>query len=66
MRAQKRAEAVESLLEEIGMGNGRMEVIRFKEDGIEQVISELKDFCTQVRNLPQLYPRTMPLSDRRS
>lgn len=66
MRAQKRAEAVESLLEEIGMGNGRMEVIRFKEDGIEQVISELKDFCAQVSNLPQLYPRTMPLSDRRS
>ena len=56
MRAQKRAEAVESLLEEIGMGKGRMEVIRLKEGGVEQVISELKDFCTKIKNLSQFFP----------
>jgi len=66
MRAQKRAEAVESLLEEIGMGTGRMEVIRLKDDGVEQVISEVKDFCAKIRNLPQLYvSKTAPLADRR-
>ena len=53
MRAQKRAEAVESLLEEIGMGKGRMAVIEMKEDGVEQVLAEIRDFLERVRNLPQ-------------
>jgi coenzyme F420-reducing hydrogenase delta subunit len=52
-RAQKRAEAVESLLEEIGMYKGRMEVIMLKEDGVEQVLAEIKSFFDRVRNLPQ-------------
>lgn len=53
MRAQKRAEAVESLLEEIGMGKGRMAVINLKEDDPEQILGEIKDFFDKVRNLPQ-------------
>lgn len=56
IRARKRAEAVESLLEEIGMGKGRMAVISLKEDKPEQIISELKDFFEKVRNLPQPHP----------
>ena len=44
LRAQKSAEAVESLLEEIGMGKGRMAVIMLKEDGAEQVLAEIKEF----------------------
>jgi coenzyme F420-reducing hydrogenase delta subunit len=51
--AQKRAEAVESLLEEIGMGKGRMAVIELKKDGVEQAISEIKDFFDSIRKLPQ-------------
>jgi len=53
LRAQKRAEAVESLLEEIGMGKGRMVVVMLKEDGVERVLAEIKDFFKGVRNSPQ-------------
>jgi coenzyme F420-reducing hydrogenase delta subunit len=53
LRAQKRAEAVESLLEEIGMGKGRMAVVMLKEDGVEQALGEIRDFIDRVRNLPQ-------------
>jgi len=54
-RAHKRAEAVESLLEEIGMGKGRMAVIDLKDGGVEQVLGEIRDFFDGVRNLPQLH-----------
>ncbi len=56
LRAQKRAEAVESLLEEIGMGKGRMAVIMLKkdgQDGVEQVLAEIKGFFDGIRNLPR-------------
>ena len=53
LRANKRAEAVESLLEEIGMGKGRMAVIMLKEGGVEQAIGEIRAFLGRVRNLPQ-------------
>jgi len=48
-RARKRAEAVNALLEEIGMGSGRMAVIHFKDEGLKQVITELKDFCSKIK-----------------
>lgn len=54
MRAQKRAAAVESLLEEIGIGAGRMAVIECGENGIEQVLGEIKQFFGKVRDLSQL------------
>jgi len=53
LRARKRAKAVESLLEEIGMGKGRMAVITLKKDDVEQVVPEIKDFFDSIRNLPQ-------------
>jgi coenzyme F420-reducing hydrogenase delta subunit len=53
LRAQKRAEAVESLLEEVGMGKGRMAVIMLKEDGVEQVLTEIRSFFDRIRNLPR-------------
>ena len=52
LRAHKRAEAVESLLEEIGMGAGRMAVIECAKDGAGQVLGEIKQFIERVRNLP--------------
>jgi F420-non-reducing hydrogenase iron-sulfur subunit len=52
LRAHKRAEAVESLLEEIGMGAGRMAVFECGEQGAGQVIGEIKQFIERVRNLP--------------
>lgn len=48
MRAEKRAEAVDSLLEEIGAGTGRIAAIHVKEGRIEQTVSKIKKFCTQV------------------
>ena len=53
LRAQKRAEAVESLLEEIGMGKGRIAVIELKEDGVEQALAEIRNFFDSIRNLLQ-------------
>ena len=52
-RAQKRAEAVEALLEEIGLGQGRMSVITLKDGDVEQGIGEIKDFLNRVKKLPQ-------------
>jgi F420-non-reducing hydrogenase iron-sulfur subunit len=54
LRAHKRAEAVESLLEEIGRGAGRMAVIECAQGGAGQVCDEIKQFIEQVRSLPQL------------
>ena len=52
-RAHKRAEAVESLLEEIGLGAGRMAVVECAKGGDAQVIGEIKQFIERVRKLPQ-------------
>jgi coenzyme F420-reducing hydrogenase delta subunit len=52
-RAHKRAEAVESLLEEIGMEAGRMAVVECAEGGIEGVLGEIRRFIERVRSLPQ-------------
>ena len=48
MRAEKRAEAVDSLLDEIGAGTGRITAIHIKEGRINQTVSKIKKFCTQV------------------
>jgi F420-non-reducing hydrogenase iron-sulfur subunit len=53
LRANKRAEAVESLLEEIGMGKGRMAVIMLKDGGVEGAIGEIRSFIDRVKKLPQ-------------
>jgi coenzyme F420-reducing hydrogenase delta subunit len=52
LRAHKRAESVESLLEEIGMGTGRMAVIELKED-VKQTLGEINNFFNKIRNLPK-------------
>ncbi len=54
IRARKRAKAVESLLEEIGAGSGRIAAIQLKDDGVEQIACEIKEFCAKIRSLPQL------------
>jgi coenzyme F420-reducing hydrogenase delta subunit len=54
VRAHKRAEAVEMLLEEIGVAVGRMAVFECEsgENGAGQVLGEIRRFIDQVRNLP--------------
>jgi F420-non-reducing hydrogenase iron-sulfur subunit len=53
LRAHKRAQAVESLLEEIGFGAGRMAVIECAPGGAQQACDGIKQFIEQVRSLPQ-------------
>jgi coenzyme F420-reducing hydrogenase delta subunit len=48
MRAEKRAEAVDSLLEEIGTGTGYITAIHVKDRRIEETIDEIKKFCTRI------------------
>jgi len=48
MRAEKRAEAVDSLLDEIGAGTGRIAAIHLKEGDIEQTVGEIRKFCARI------------------
>jgi F420-non-reducing hydrogenase iron-sulfur subunit len=48
MRAAKRAEAVDSLLEEIGAKTGRIAAIHIKEGRIEQTCTQIKNFCARI------------------
>ena len=48
MRAEKRAEAVDSLLDEIGAGTGRITAIHIREGRIEETIGEIKKFCARI------------------
>mgnify|MGYP000580647095 CR=1 FL=1 len=53
LRAVKRAEAVDKLLEEIGYGSGRMDVIQFSE-GPEQILRQVAAFREKVKALPPM------------
>ena len=53
LRARKRAEAVDALLEEIGLSRGHMAVIQLKEGGTNQLIREIEDFRAVIRELLQ-------------
>lgn len=53
LRARRRAEAIDALLEEIGLGKGRMVIIQMNDDGIEQVIREVEDFSNKIKALPR-------------
>jgi coenzyme F420-reducing hydrogenase delta subunit len=53
MRARKRAEAVEGLLKETGLGEGRVAVIQMDDTGIEPTIRKLEDFSLRIAVLAQ-------------
>jgi F420-non-reducing hydrogenase iron-sulfur subunit len=48
MRAKKRVEAVEGLLEEVGFGKGRATVIQLDDSGIERAMKKLDEFCLKI------------------
>jgi coenzyme F420-reducing hydrogenase delta subunit len=52
LRARKRAEAVDALLGEIGMGKGRVAVIELGDSGIAQVIKEIREFRAAMEHTP--------------
>lgn len=56
MRAKKRVEAVEKLLEETGLGQGRITFIQLKDDGITQTVGELKSFFRRINDITQNKP----------
>ena len=56
LRARKRVEAVEELLEEIGLGNGRTAVIQVDDSGVKKVNRELSNFRSRIATLPRQTP----------
>ncbi|MBN1845781.1 MAG: hydrogenase iron-sulfur subunit [Sedimentisphaerales bacterium] len=56
LRAHNRVEAVDALLEEVGMGRGRMELVHLKEEdeGMEHAVGALETFRNKIRSLPAL------------
>ncbi|MFC2008368.1 hydrogenase iron-sulfur subunit [Chloroflexota bacterium] len=53
LRARKRVEAVDGLLEELGLGKGHIVIIHVNDGGIEQVIHDVDDFRARIRALPR-------------
>lgn len=52
LRAARRVEVVDSLLEEIGLGRGRIKVIKPKEEGdVEHIIREVDNFRAKIGSL---------------
>jgi F420-non-reducing hydrogenase iron-sulfur subunit len=51
LRARKRVEAVDALLEEAGLGKGRVRVIQLDDSGVNKAIRELNEFRSEIRGL---------------
>lgn len=51
LRAKKRVEAVDGLLDEIGLGRGRLAVVSLDNEGTEKIYREVKDFIENLQNL---------------
>lgn len=58
LRAHKRAEAVESLLEEIGISPGRMAVFECGKGDPKPVLEQIGQFIERVRALPRTHAGT--------
>jgi F420-non-reducing hydrogenase iron-sulfur subunit len=51
LRAKKRADAIDTLLEETGLGKGRMTLIQPGDGGIKQVIADIESFIDKIQVL---------------
>jgi F420-non-reducing hydrogenase iron-sulfur subunit len=56
LRARKRVEAVDALLEEIGLAKERIVIIQMEDGGILQVIREVEHFYTKIKALSRQAP----------
>jgi F420-non-reducing hydrogenase iron-sulfur subunit len=56
MRARKRAHAIDELLQEAGLGRGRIKVIQMDDGGITGAIQKLEDFRLQIKTMVQNAP----------
>jgi coenzyme F420-reducing hydrogenase delta subunit len=50
LRAQKRTEAVRTLLEEIGLDKGRMKLIQQQDGGVKTVIEDIERFIERIKS----------------
>jgi F420-non-reducing hydrogenase iron-sulfur subunit len=66
LRAHKRAQAVESLLEEIGTGAGRMAVVECGKSEASQVLDKIEQFIARVRNLSPARTWNVPTNEKES
>jgi F420-non-reducing hydrogenase iron-sulfur subunit len=53
LRAEKRVEAVDRLLDEIGLGKGRILMMQTGDGGIEQLKREVEDFRKRIKSSPR-------------
>jgi coenzyme F420-reducing hydrogenase delta subunit len=56
MRARKRVQAVDELLQEAGFGKGRTKIIQMDNSGITGAIHELEDFLLQIKTMVENAP----------
>ena len=56
MRARKRVQAIDELLQEAGLGKGRTKVIQMGDRGITGAVRELEDFLVQIKTMVQNAP----------
>jgi len=66
LRAHKRAEAIEALLEEIGVAAGRMAVFECGKQDAGEVIRDIKQFIERLRNMPPTYARSCAANKQES
>jgi F420-non-reducing hydrogenase iron-sulfur subunit len=52
LRAPKRAEEANGLLEEAGMGPGRVTVLSVSDKGVEEIVAKMAAFREKIRSLP--------------
>ena len=53
LRAEKRTAAVDALLEEIGLGKGRMVMMQMGDGGIDQIKKEVEEFRSRIKASPR-------------
>ncbi len=64
LRARKRVEAVEILLEESGLGKGRVHIIQLGPGGMERVVREIAEFRNRIEALTRPHLQTAAVSAR--
>jgi F420-non-reducing hydrogenase iron-sulfur subunit len=53
LRAKKRVGAVDALLDETGLGKGRMAIIQMNDGGIDHILKEIEDFRSNIKAAPR-------------
>jgi coenzyme F420-reducing hydrogenase delta subunit len=56
MRARKRVQAIDELLQEAGLGNGRTKIIQMGDGGITGAVHELEEFLLQIKTIIEKSP----------